>query len=359
MAMGTSLDISILDHIPVLVMIVGNDLKLEFLAGLPVTDHGVDRHGLLGQPLHKIQKQLPITQNHVKRCLAGETPIALAEFHKKIYEVIYQPINSPEAGLKVACIAQNVTARIEAEKTLVDQQAQLANSSRLIALGEVAGGMAHEINNPITIILGNCGFLEKIIKKEPFEQKKALERLDKIKSTAERVSNIIRSLLKVSSGSNDDTFCPVELPELIDTCIEIIRERFHHHQINLTYTHQGNTEAFCQPERISQAVLNLLSNALDATIQTNEKWVKIESSIAHGSSTIRITDSGTGIPAQLRQKVFQPFFTTKDINKGTGIGLSLVKSVADQHGGTIRIDDENPHTSFVLTWKNILANKSA
>lgn len=358
MSTTQTLDISILDHIPVLVMIIGKELKLEFIAGLPFEDHRIDREALLGLPLHKVQKQLPITQNHVKRCLSGEPHVVLTEFQKTIYEVTYQPINSPQAHSGVACIAQNVTARIEAEKTLVDQQAQLANTSRLIALGEVAGGMAHEINNPITIILGNCGFLESIIKKDPFDQKKALERLDKIKTTSDRVSKIIRSLLKVSSGGQDDTFCPIDLPDLLGTCRDIIRERFNHHHVQLTHSHVGSNEAVCQPARISQAVLNLLSNALDATAETPESWVKIESSIAQGITTIRVTDSGRGIPASLHQKIFQPFFTTKDINKGTGIGLCLVKSVADQHGGSIRIDEENPHTSFVLSWKNQQVKKA-
>jgi len=138
-----------------------------------------------------------------------------------------------------------------------------------------------------------------------------------------------------------------------------MRERFHQNRVALSATHTGPTQCICQSTRISQAVINLLTNALDASAKHESPWVTIETSVVGDETVIRITDSGQGIPVDLHQKIFQPFFTTKDINQGTGIGLSLVKSVVEQHGGLVAVDAQHPNTSFVLSWKNsLLMNKS-
>lgn len=336
-----------------LVIVFDHDGTIKLVGGLLAAEMGLNKSALLGQSAQKIRRSLPISVNHLKRALNHQTFNALVEFENKKYEVCYQPVLHQGKVTHVVCTAQDITLRLEAEKLLVEQQAKLANSSRLIALGEMAGGMAHEINNPITIILGNCNFLSQILQKTPFDLPKASERLSKIQSTAERIAKIIRGLLNIARGGEEDDFAETNLPELVKGCIEICRERFSLSGVTLSYEHQTDLSiTLCQSSRISQVILNLLSNAFDAVQNLSNKWIQIESRISESETLITVTDSGNGIPPGVKQKMFEPFYTTKDVNKGTGIGLSLVRSIIEHHRGSIDVDDQVANTRFVIRWSH-------
>lgn len=218
-----------------LVIVFDHEGTIKLIGGLLAAEMGLDKSLLLGQPAQKIRRSLPISVNHLKRALNHQNFNALVEFENKKYEVCYQPALRQGKVTHVVCTAQDITLRLEAEKLLVEQQAKLANSSRLIALGEMAGGMAHEINNPITIILGNCNFLSQVLQKTPLDLPKAIERLAKIQTTAERIAKIIRGLLNIARGGEEDDFAETNLPELLKGCIEICRERFSLSGVALTY----------------------------------------------------------------------------------------------------------------------------
>jgi len=101
--------------------------------------------------------------------------------------------------------------------------------------------------------------------------------------------------------------------------------------------------------QIAQALLNLLQNAFDAVVdQKDERWVRLEVQAAQGSVVISVVDGGPGIPSEIRSRVMEPFFTTKPVGKGVGLGLSLSKTIAEDHGGSLEYSEENGHTRFSL-----------
>jgi C4-dicarboxylate-specific signal transduction histidine kinase len=100
--------------------------------------------------------------------------------------------------------------------------------------------------------------------------------------------------------------------------------------------------------QISQVLLNLISNACDAIAERDEKWIRIGAERKNGLVSIYVMDSGTGIPETVREKMFQPFFTTKEIGKGTGLGLSISTGILDAHNGSLSIDSTKPNTCFVV-----------
>lgn len=127
------------------------------------------------------------------------------------------------------------------------------------------------------------------------------------------------------------------------------RERFKHHGIELSL--ESTTSEFaveCRPTQISQAILNLLNNAFDAVENLAEKWVRVSVKDMGVALTVAVTDSGKGIPKNIRNKILQPFFTTKEVGKGTGLGLSISRGIVAGHGGQLFIDASAPNTSFVI-----------
>jgi signal transduction histidine kinase len=114
--------------------------------------------------------------------------------------------------------------------------------------------------------------------------------------------------------------------------------------VNLEYT--GDLD--CREVQLSQVILNLLNNAFDAISELPNKWVHLESRMNEGIIEIRVIDSGSGIPEELREKILQPFFTTKEVGQGTGLGLSISKGIIESHGGTLSIDIKSQNTCFVI-----------
>lgn len=104
----------------------------------------------------------------------------------------------------------------------------------------------------------------------------------------------------------------------------------------------------CRGVQISQVLLNLLNNAFDAIELLPEKWIKLDAMKMEDTIVIHVTDSGHGIPEEEREKIFQPFYTTKPIGKGTGLGLSLSRKIVQDHKGTLTLDTNSAHTRFVI-----------
>ena len=110
----------------------------------------------------------------------------------------------------------------------------------------------------------------------------------------------------------------------------------------------GNIQIKARPVEISQVIVNLISNSIDALEHQDEKWIKIAAVYNESLLELVITDSGHGIPDAIAAKIMEPFFTTKEVNKGTGLGLSISKGIIEAHGGRIFIDQQCPNTRFII-----------
>lgn len=233
-------------------------------------------------------------------------------------------------------------------KEIEENKAQLIHSSKMASLGEMAGGMAHEINSPLAIIMGKSSLLRRLLDRGNIDIEHFKNELKKIEQTTERISKIIQGLRAFSRNSESDSMENSNLKQIINDTVELCQERFKHDSIEIRIHCSETIFLQCKSSQISQILLNLLNNSADAIKKRNEKWIAIEASFNNNLITISVTDCGHGIANEIVAKMMEPFFTTKDVDKGTGLGLSISKGIAESHHGRLYYDPNYPNTRFIL-----------
>jgi C4-dicarboxylate-specific signal transduction histidine kinase len=246
-----------------------------------------------------------------------------------------------------------------ASRALVEAQSKLLGSAKMSALGEMAGGVAHEINTPLAIIQMRAEDLEEMANDGTLNSDAAIKAAQSITKTVERISKIIKGLRLFARDQRGDPMTLAKVPVIVTDTLGLCQERLQSKGVRLTVGEVPDIAVECRPVEISQILLNLLNNAADAIELTAEKWIEVEVRTSDHQVHFLVTDCGTGIPSSIREKIMQPFFTTKEIGKGTGIGLSLSKGIAENHGGSLRIDEACANTRFVLTLPKRQADSKA
>ena len=289
------------------------------------------------------------------------TGMLVANFLVNLYILIYMnpgdlPVfNSPSVFNLVACVLLLVGTWLH-QKNISDIQSDrmvLRESERLASLGEMAGGIAHEINNPLAIIRSSVGLMLKMHKSGKLTDDKFENLTDKIVITSERIQKIINSMRNISRDSMDEELLPESLNDIIDEVVSLCAERFREEKIRFALKVPPDTSVVCGRVQLSQVLVNLLNNAVDAVRDQEDKQIRIAVDSSAGRTRIAVEDSGTGVDQELVSKIFNPFFTTKKVNEGTGIGLSLCKTLVEKMDGRIYVDQgSSKGTRFVVEFKN-------
>jgi C4-dicarboxylate-specific signal transduction histidine kinase len=236
----------------------------------------------------------------------------------------------------------------DAKSTLLRQQEILVQKYKMSALGEMAGGIAHEINTPLASIKLLSSHLQELVTENPPPLPLVQELSGKIEQTTDRVAEIVRSLKSFAREESKDPVREVPLSLVIEDTLTFCRDRIRAAGIGLRI---GNMNpGLCvlgRSTEIGQVLLNLLVNAVDAVSGLEERWIRITAEETGDSVEVCVEDSGHPIPPEIRQKMFQAFYTTKDSGKGTGLGLSVSRRILQGYGGALELDP-SPRTRFVL-----------
>jgi PAS domain S-box-containing protein len=243
----------------------------------------------------------------------------------------------------------DISERKNIEESLNIQREKLMASAKMSSLGEMAGGIAHEINNPLAIIIGKISQLKRRLKIDT-DLIKLNEDLSVIENTAKRISSIIKGLSAFSRNAENDSMENVLVPVLIQDTLELSRERFKFNSIDLRFDYANCQQVFVKGRaaQLLQVLVNLLNNAFDAVEVLPIKWVEIQVKVVGNTCKILISDSGDGIPPDVVEKIMSPFFTTKSIGRGTGLGLSISKGIIEEHHGKLYYDATSKNTRFVI-----------
>ncbi len=235
---------------------------------------------------------------------------------------------------------------------VVEETARAENSSRLAALGDISGGMAHEINTPLAIINLMIEDVLRLLDSVERSTDDVKAKLNTALSAANRISRIITSLLQISrKGQNFDLFADIKVAKLLEDVLNMCQEKFALAGISLDVAPPPDVVVRTKQVLISQVLLNILNNAFDEVIQHGDKkkYINLFFKIDDSKLTLCIENSGPKISENIQDKIFQPFFTTKEVGRGSGLGLSICKGIVESLKERIWLEKSLPKTTFCFT----------
>jgi signal transduction histidine kinase len=231
---------------------------------------------------------------------------------------------------------------------IIQEQQKVVHSSRLAAVGEMSAGIAHEINNPMTVIITMAKQMEKNID----QPEKLTNFLGKIIRNSERIIKIVNSLRRLSRSERQDEMSPVNVEEVIQGTLDLCIGRIHSDKINLELKLHKDLYVLGNEIQLSQVILNLINNAIDVIEeQMNEEGneIRIIMSVENNNLHLDVVNSGPLISDDVKAKLFLPFFTTKQVGQGTGLGLSLSKQMIENQDGTLTLLENTEQTTFRIS----------
>lgn len=235
------------------------------------------------------------------------------------------------------------------QSALETEKIKSIHMSRLSLLGEMASGIAHEINNPLAIIGGFISSIDRKLHSPNLSDELPLifQSIEKIEKQVFRISKIINGLKDFSRSNVGTDYIATPIDTIVQAIVQLCSERLKNTGVNLDVD-CDNSILKCNPIQIEQVLINLISNSLDAIQTADQKWIRLACKQKGDFAELSITDSGFGIPTEIADKVMDPFFTTKEIGKGTGLGLSISKGLIESHGGSLEINRNSKNTCFMI-----------
>jgi PAS domain S-box-containing protein len=313
----------------------------EFLIG-----RGIGALGLSDTAEEQWTRTLRVVLND-GRDAALEFSIHLPERSEAFFDTRAVPEVGPDGKVAtIITVSREITERKLAEETLRRTneklehtlaelrrtQQQVIQSEKLAALGTLAAGVVHELNNPLMGVFSYLDYIRRRVQDPVLAH--PLERADQ---ELTRMQNLLKNLLAFARPSSGPLHA-VELATVFARTVELLAAEFRAQQIRfIQETPESLPAVRGQEGPLQQVFLNLLLNARDAVMNVQEKQVKLSASAANGSVLVEVSDTGEGIPEDMQGKIFDPFFTTKPPGEGTGLGLSIVQSVVAGMGGRIDV----------------------
>lgn len=248
-------------------------------------------------------------------------------------------------------LIRDITERLNQEKEKEEMKINMFSSAKVSHLGEMATSIAHEINNPLTIIVGKTLNLRKMLVSKNLDVQKSLMALHTVESTVNRISKVIGSLRNISKSLEDNSFCNENISGIFSDVINLYTERVKTLNVDLEITGEeklNTIEVYCNRAQISQVLISLMNNSFEAIAMTDKKWLKIDIRFDCENLEISIKDSGKGISPVVLNEMFEPFFTTKPLGKGTGLGLAISKTTMNRHNGSLEYDKKSKNTRFIM-----------
>jgi two-component system NtrC family sensor kinase len=255
--------------------------------------------------------------------------------------------------LAILLISHTLFRHLErADREMDELNAQLIQQDKLAALGKMAAGIAHEINNPLAVIGEKAGWMADLLADEAFQESKSCQEfaasIEKIEEHVDRARKITHSMLGFARRM-EPRLDDVELNLVLDRTIEVLANHARINNIEIKRTYSDRLPVIASDEsQLQQVFMNLINNAIDAI--DSDGTIEVTTESKDDKVLVRINDDGPGIPESVQKKVFDPFYTTKANGKGTGLGLSISYRIIEKMGGTVTVSSrEGEGTTFTVS----------
>jgi signal transduction histidine kinase len=235
---------------------------------------------------------------------------------------------------ELAAVGRDLEDRLETRSRELRETADRAQAAEeLASIATIVAGLAHEIGTPMGVIQGHAELLESSVNDE-----RAKQRLQTIRDQIDRITTIMRSLLNMARPDGRERQ-PVDVGALLEGSLNFLTEKFRVRQIRVSRDLADGMSVFADEEKLQQLFLNLFLNAADAMPEGGNLRVTLRA-LDPDSLEVLVIDDGHGIPSEVLQRMFEPFYTTKGAGQGTGLGLVVARGIVRDHGGTIGVASE-------------------
>jgi PAS domain S-box-containing protein len=248
-------------------------------------------------------------------------------------------LDDPAVG-GVVVNSRDITDRKQAEQEMAKQRDALLQSEKLAAMSALLAGVAHELNNPLAVVVGRAALLGQQLAGGPLEAP-----VGKLVQAAERCARIVKNFLALARQYPPERQT-VRLNQIVQEALELMAYALRVDNVEVVLDLElGQPALWADPHQLHQVVVNLVSNAHHAMREIppphpRRLTLRSRADAERGRVTLEVTDTGPGIPPEVRSRLFEPFFTTKPIGQGTGLGLSLCRGIVEGHGGQITLESE-------------------
>ena len=336
---------TVFDGITDVVMLLDYENRVKMVNQAFLKRHQVTLDEVMNRPLHELPLKLPCPFTH---CDTDITSPSYQPVMKQIqveggfiYEVSFYPIFHEDNRVRnVVCYAKDITEQKQVER-------RIQQTEKLVALGQLAAGVAHEINNPLGIILCYTDILKEDPDAPASQRRRDIEIIEKHARTCQR---IVTDLLNFSRSQKSNKG-PCSINPIIGDVVAMVRQQFGKQQIRIeTILADDLPELLIDRDRMIQVFLNLFMNAAHAIERSGRIKVVSRFLPARNQICVIVEDDGHGIEPDILPKIFDPFFTTKPQGMGTGLGLSVSYGIIEDHDGEIRVDSvPGEWTRFTIT----------
>ena len=260
-------------------------------------------------------------------------------------DFLTKPFDTVEVLLRVRNLLETRLLHVELarhneslEQTVRERTQQLLQTEKLATMGGLLAGVAHELNNPLTVVIGQTHLLRHVVKDSSLVQ-----RAQKIHAAAERCVRIVRNFLALARQHTPERG-EVRLNDVVEQAIELLAYELRSGDVEMVFNRaEGLPALWADAHRLHQVLVNLIVNAEHAMRKTPSArriTLSTRSDPERRRIQVEVSDTGPGIPQEIQARIFEPFFTTKPSGQGTGLGLSLCRGIIEEHGGTIEVQSE-------------------
>ena len=253
----------------------------------------------------------------------------------------------PAKGFKVSKSANSIFLIRDSSQDIQQEIKKISRMAQLVSVGEVSSGIAHEINTPLSILMGKAALIKRSLAKSPPDLEKIKTDCGVIEEVIGRIALMVKGIRNLAKSGDQDPFVMTDMLTIIENLRAITIDKATRTGVQLTF--EGSSILLeCREIQVAQVLLNLVNNAFDAIEGSQVKWIMVRWTLEGSYVAIRVTDSGPRLSEDLAQKIMLPYFSTKAPGKGTGLGLSLSRSIVQIHGGTLTLNRNSENMEFLI-----------